>query len=238
MTTSKKSTLISTFATLLGLVMLARPSAAQSYNAAGDFSSSSNPNGAWNYGSLSLLSGFTLDSSNVTTFFSTSLSGWLGNLDARPDGIPYVLHNGTANPITLANSTYQPGQLALQAGLNGQYSVVRWTAPFSGSFSIAATFSGLSSVGDSSDVHILLNGVSIFDANVNGSPSPQSYSGIRTIAAGATLDFISGDGNDGSPNEGNTALDASIVTVPEPGTLGLVGIGLGCLLSSRFLKRK
>jgi hypothetical protein len=87
-------------------------------------------------------------------------------------------------------------------------------------------------------VHILLNGVSIFDANVNGSPSPQSYSGIRTIAAGATLDFISGDGNDGSPNEGNTALDASIVTVPEPGTLGLVGIGLGCLLSSRFLKRK
>ena len=238
MSSSKKSVVIATFATLFYLAALALPSTAQTYNAAGDFSATSNPNAVWSYGSLSLLSGFTLTTSNVASYGGTGLSGWVGNLDARPDGIPYILHNGTANPITLVNTTYQPGQLALQAGLNGQYSDVRWTAPFSSSFSIAATFSGLSSAGDSSDVHILLNGTSIFDANVNGSPNPQSYSGLQTLAAGAILDFISGTGNDGSPNEGNTALAASIIAVPEPNTVGLVGMAFGCLLSIRLLKRK
>jgi hypothetical protein len=43
--------LLSTFATLLSLVVITRPSVAQSYNAAADFSTGSNPNGAWSYGS-------------------------------------------------------------------------------------------------------------------------------------------------------------------------------------------
>jgi hypothetical protein len=74
MTTSKKSALISTFATLLSLVVLARPGAAQSYNAAGDFSIASNPNGAWTYGwSTTLGSAFNLDSSNTTSASGTSV---------------------------------------------------------------------------------------------------------------------------------------------------------------------
>ncbi len=237
MSSSKKSALIATFAALCCLIVTALPVAAATYNAAADFSASSNPNGVWSYGSLSLLTGFTLSTSNVASYSGSGLAGWLGNLDARPDGIPYILYNGTANPITLVNSTYQPGQLGLQSGLNGQYSDVRWTAPFSGSFSIAATFSGLSSAGDSSDVHILLNGTSIFDANVNGSPNPQSYSGTQALAAGAILDFISGTGSDGNPNEGNTGLAATIVAVPEPTTVSLVGMAFGSLLAFRLRKR-
>jgi PEP-CTERM motif len=86
------------------------------------------------------------------------------------------------------------------------------------------------------DVHILHDGVSIFNSNVTGSPSPTSYSGLQGIVAGDTIDFAVGVGSDGNYNEDLTALSATIV--PEPDTLGLVGMGFGCLLSFRFLKRK
>jgi hypothetical protein len=236
MTASKKCTLISTFATLLGLAIVALPSVASAFSAAGDFSIASNPNGAWSYGwSTTLGSAFNLDSSSTNNYQGSGLSAWTSNLAA--DGSPLVLHNGTANPLSDANSTFQPGQLALGPGFFLQYSVLRWTAPTSGTFSLSATFSGLSSLGDSADVHILHDGVSIFDSNVTGSPSPVSFSGPVNITAGDTLDFAVGVGSDGNYNEDLTALSAAIA-VPEPGTLGLVGMGLGCLLSFRFRKRK
>lgn len=235
MTTSKKSTLISTFATLLSLVVIARPSAAQSYNAAGDFSTASNPNGAWSYGwSSTLGSGFNLSSIATNGYAGLALDGWLGTSDAS--GTPYVLHNNTTHPVTNAVSVYQPGQLAEHPGSQGQYSIVRWTAPISGTFSIAATFSGLSSAGDSVDVHILHDGSSIFNSTVIGSPSPATFSGLQSVLAGDTIDFAVGFGSNGNNFDDTTALSATIV--PEPTTLGLVAISLASLLSFRFLKRK
>src|ERR1700722_1941576 len=234
MTTLKKSSLISTVATLLSLVVLARPAAAQSYNAAGDFSTASNPNGAWSYGSSGTLgSAFTPSSIPTNNFLAAGVGGWFG----MPGGgnAPYILHNGSAHNVTNNSSVYLPGQLIEQPGNAGQYSVVRWTAPFSGTLSINATFAGLSSLGDDADVHILLDGSSIFNSTVIGSPNPKSFSGLESITAGDTLDFVVGP-NGGNGNEDNTSLSATIV--PEPGTLGLVAMAFSCLLSFRFLKRK
>jgi hypothetical protein len=178
-----------------------------------------------------------LDTTNSTAFHTNGLSGWLGNQGV--DNSPYVVKNVTASPVRYANTTWQPGQLAINPVV-GFYGVLRWTAPSSGLFNITATFSGLSSAlgGDSTDVHILLNGTSIFDSIVLGSPSPVKYSGIQNLANGDRIDFAVGIGPDGNDYEDTTALAASIVAVPEPSTLGLVGAGLGCLLSFRFLKRR
>jgi hypothetical protein len=234
MTTSRKSALISTFATLLSLVVLTRQSAAQVYSAAGDFSTASNPNGAWSYGSSTGLASVFIPSAIPTNNDSgLHLDGWLGT---TVDTSPYVLHNATAHNVTNASTVYQPGQLGLHPGPQGQYSIVRWTAPFSGTFSINATFSGLSLLGDTTDVHIFLDGVSIFNSNVNGSPAPTSYSGLQSVVAGDRIDFAVGFGTNGNHNEDTTGLSATIV--PEPGTLALVGMGLACLFSLRFLKRK
>ena len=236
MTASKKSILVSTVATLLSLVVLALPSAAQSYNAAGDFSATSNPNGAWSYGySYGVGSAFILDTTN-TAFYAPGvpLSGWLGNENPAPfTGYPYALHNGTAGLATNNVFTvYQPGQLAESPGDSNECSVIRWTAPTSGTFNIAATFSGLSSQGDSADVHILLDGTPIFNSIVGG---PATFSGLQSITAGDTVDFVVGNGGNGG-NEDTTALSATIV--PEPTTLGLLAMSLASLLSFRCLKRE
>ena len=237
MSLSKKSVIISTFVTLLGVVIIALPHPALAYDAAADFSSINNPNGVWNCGwSASLGGTFNLDTTNTPAFHGLGLSGWLEGNPAT-DYAPYVIHNGTANPITYVNTTWQPGQLALNPG-GSNYAVLRWTAPSSGQYNISATFSGLSSIGASTDVHILLNGSSIFDSAVNGSPAPTSYSGLQSLSAGDQIDFAVGFGSNGNDHEDVTGLTASIVAVPEPSTLGLMGAGLGCLLSFRFLKKK
>lgn len=229
-------TLTAIVTTLLCFVVVALPQAALADDVAEDFSLSSNPNGNWSYGWSSSLGGaFNLDTANAASLYSLGLSAWLGNQWA--DGSPYVAKNDTANPITVNNyTTWQPGQLDINPVV-GYYGVVRWTAPSSGQFTIDGTFSGLSSApgGDSADVHIQLNGTSIFDSDVFGTPSPTSYSGVQDLAAGDHIDFVVGIGMDGSDHEDSTGLSATVV--PEPGTLGLVGAGLSCLLAFRFLKR-
>ena len=228
-----KSTLIPTVAALLCLVVVALPNAASAYNAAGDFTLSNNPNGVWSYGwSVTLGSTFHLDTNNTTAAYGQNgVDGWLSGLS--PEGIPSVLYN--TNPtqsFTAPTIAIQPGQLVLNPN-NGNYAVLRWTAPSAGLFNITATFSGVSSApgGDSVDVHILDNGILIFDSTVNGSPSPTTYSGIQNLAQGATIDFAVGYGSDGSDHEDVTALAATIV--PEPSTVLLTISGLLSLLCLR-----
>ena len=209
MSLSRKSTLRWTITTLLCLVTIALRSAASTYSAADDFSSSNNPNGAWSYGwSATLGSTFNLDTTSTNSYQATGLIGWLGNQE--PGGYPFVLDNDTASTILFGSATaVQPGQLLEHPG-DGYHAVVRWIAPFSGMYGISATFSGLSSAGDSVDVHILHNGTPIFNSAVFGSPSPTSYSAITNLVVGDTIDFVVGDGGNGK-NEDATALSATIV---------------------------
>lgn len=212
MSSLQKSAFISSFTVLLCFVVVALPQAALADDAAADFSLGSNPNGVWSYGwSVSLGSTFNLDTASTTAQDGMSgLDGWRSN--QAPDGNPYVLYNSTANPITLASTTYQPGQLALNMNAS-QYVVVRWTAPSSGQFNLGATFSALSRIGGSSDVHILLNGVSVFDSVVLGYPSPTSYTGTLSVATGDHIDFTVGEGSNGNDHEDTTGLAATIVPV-------------------------
>jgi hypothetical protein len=237
MKTSRNSILLSAFTALLSLVALIQSGAAQTYSAAGDFSATSNPNGAWSYGySYGVGSAFFLDTTNTASLAGLALGGWMSNLDNRPGANwPYVVRNTTAHPVTNNVTTvYQPGQLGLLAGNSNEDCVVRWTAPSSGTFSIAATFSRLDTVfGSSAQVYILHNSSSFFNSGVN--PGPASFSGPQSITVGDTIDFVVDDAGNG-PNGNSIGLSATIV--PEPGTLALVATALAGLLSFRFLKRK
>ena len=199
--------------TLLGLGITLRPDGARAFDAAADFSSAANPNsGVWSYGSsYGVGSTFLLSSISTQNYQGLSVSGWL--VDQSPAGVPNVLHNGTTHSATLAVTTYQPGQLAESPGYSNEMSVIRWTAPFSGTCTVAATFTCLSaaalSVGGSVDVHILHNGVSIFDNDAVNETAPASFSGSEELLVGDTIDFAVGNGGNG-PNEDTTGLSATI----------------------------
>lgn len=87
-----------------------------------------------------------------------------------------------------------PSLLLVHPGPQGQYSVVRWTAPTTGTYEIAGSFLGLDSQGNTTtDVHILLNSsTSLFDADVSGFNMPQGFSLTQTVSSGDTIDFVVG----------------------------------------------
>lgn len=61
------------------------------------------------------------------SIFSRSLTAVSWHNAGRSD--PCVTHNGTTHAIQGLGITWSPGQLAFHPGRDGEYAVVRWTAP-------------------------------------------------------------------------------------------------------------
>lgn len=204
------------------------------YNAATDFSATSNPNGVWSYGWSATLGGlFTADAANSVIQNLGGIPGvvqWRGNLPPNADGNPSVFENTTVSSVIDGTISMPAGALAMHPGSSGQYSVIQFIAPTAGQYSISAAFLGLDFAGPTStDVHVLVNGLVDFNSVVNGfgAPSTTSFSSLVTLASGGTIDFVVGDnggagGQDASgPNFYNdsTGLSATITAVPEAGTM-------------------
>ncbi|MEG3843491.1 type II toxin-antitoxin system HicA family toxin [Microcoleus sp. herbarium14] len=189
--------------------------AQQSADVAADFSGTNNPNGVWSYGwALTLRSPFVLSS---TPRVREGLDSWWGN--RAPDGNPGVYHNATGSPIVLGTTTrFEPGQLALHPGPNGEYGLVRWRAPEAGNISIASIFTGLNFVGPTTtDVHILHNNQSIFDNFVEGFGDDSAVRFDRNLAVlqGDTIDFAVGFGRNRTYYHDTTGLALTIaLTAP------------------------
>jgi hypothetical protein len=210
---------------------------AVTFDVAADFSAANNPNGAWSYGWSSTLT------SAINAYPSHGKIDSTGKLDYWYDPsiisayTPNIVHNGTANAVNVSTVTFQPGQLSLSPGYAGQYSHVRWTAPYAGSFSIAATFTGIDwDWGTTTDVHVMRNGTSLFDGAVNGYGNKSSFARTVILSQGEVIDFAVGYGSDRDYRYDTTALAATI-TVPEPGTLALLGFGVMVVRRRRAAKR-
>jgi hypothetical protein len=202
------------------------------WSAAGDFSATSNPNGVWSYGSSSSLGGaFALDAIRQNV---GGIDFWQGPDSFGGFNDPFIGHNATSSPLSFGTGLYNPGQMGVHPGAQGEDAVVRWTAPQDGAYQIAVTFSGQDfAAGTTTDVHVLDDNVSLFDGLVNGFGDTASFTGTRVLRAGETIDFAVGVGPDGSLLFDTTGLDATITAitvVPEPDslllfTLGVFGLG-------------
>ncbi len=210
---------------VLGLCLALMPGVAFGYDAASEFSIFNNPSGTWTYGYSTTLGGTFNAYQYKTNQFGLDM--WVINFNNPTNPHPSIWHNGTGSNITTPTA-YQrvlAGGLASHPGPNGEYSILRWTAPSAGTFSIAGSFWGDDQNGDSADVHVLRNGVALFNGNVTGYYlTPVSYTANLTLSAGDTIDFAVGYGTDGSYNDDLTGLSATII--PEPTTLFVTLQGL------------
>src|SRR5262249_17228389 len=152
--------------------------------------------------------------------------------------LPAVFHNGTDHVVTSETITVQPGQLAYHPGSSGQFSVVRFTAPNDGAYSLASAFSPVDSLA-TTDVHVLLNNVSVFDGAVQGPSTSASVDHQFTLHTGDTLDFKVGYGSNHNFLNDSTGLSAVLtLSVPEPSGFVTLGFGLLGLLWARLVLRK
>jgi len=199
--------------------------AAINHNAATDFSATSNANGVWSFGYQypTLGTGFNLATANGSFlgFDYWSPSGNQGNF-ANPSAI----HNATSSLIFFGGSAeLDAGQLALHPGQLGEYSIARFTAAVTGTYSFSAGFIGQDRViGTTSDVHLLLNGAALFSGNINGyHNTASSGTFVRVLGVGHTIDVAVGLGSNGHYYGDTTGIDFNVYIVPTPGAATLLG---------------
>ena len=125
---------------------------------------------------------------------------------------PCVTFNATKQAIRALGITWSPGQLAFHPGRDGEYAVVRWTAPDEGKVDFSAVFASIAERA-TTDVHVLHNGRPLFEAGINvrdGGPEQEFHQQIA-VRAGDTLDCVCGFGN-GNYGADTTALAITIKT--------------------------
>ncbi len=192
-----------------------RPAAAQHvYDASADFSITTNPSpldgGVWSYGAETTLgSAFSLDATPRGNVGDPE-QGWAGTINTVYGTFPLLVKNisGKTDIVTSGGNTQTvlPNQLELHPGPNGEYSVLRFTAPTTSTFSFSSDFNAINSAPTTTDVHVLLDNLSIADGgiNVNGGGNTTSLSSNSlALTKGDTLDFVVGFGN------GNYFADAT-----------------------------
>ena len=239
--------LATAIASILSLTAFSTPTQAFTFNAANDFSTTDNPNNPWQYGwSWTLGGNFNL--STNSTHLTPTLDLWIDQ-ETHPHLSVYhgaIFHNSTEE-VNNSHSTItlQPNQLALHPGYRGEYSILRWTAPETKTYSLSSVFSGLDHVGPTTtDVHVLHNGTLLFSDLVNGFgvTSSKSFSATQTIEAGDTIDFAVGYGTNQNYWFDSTGIDATISAnesekVPEPSILSSLALlsllGLGTTISRK-----
>ena len=236
-------------AAVAALALSAAPAAAAPvYNAGADMlaneepdGAEANPNGPWSYVTRTITSGTTLN------LFTTQASigafeGWQDPNSQCCGALPNVVVN-TGAPTGSPDGTVATGEITMHpdgstAGnfAGEEKAVVRFTAPAAGQYSISALFEdvddccGQNSPSPGVDVHVVVNGTSVFDAAIAretepGLPASTSYSTPSvTLAAGDVVDFVVG--TNGHLFGDNTRFNATIELIPEPASLALVAIGL------------
>jgi hypothetical protein len=125
-------------------------------------------------------------------------------------GDPCVNHNGTDRMIEALGIKWTPGRLVLHPGANGEYAVVRWTAPAGGKADLAITFSNASATA-TTDVHVLHNGHPMFNGfiNLNNAGPEAKFHGAIEVQQGDNIDCVVGWGNQ-SYGADSTGLDCVV----------------------------
>jgi hypothetical protein len=171
--------------------------ASPAYSAGPNFSATANPNSVWSYGySYSVGGAFSLYTASGTTYLSGEV-GWFGPISGCC---------APGYPLVVAEPNVIPNWLDMGPGPNS-YTVVRWTAPNGGVWDVVGYFGGTGLT--TADVHVVHNGVPIFNSPVNGSGVATFSLEVR-LKPGDTLDFAAGPGPNGDNGGDPTGFNVTI----------------------------
>lgn len=197
-----------------------------SFDIGADFSLTQNPNGAWRYGytnaAAALASQFQLD-----TYAARTVPIGFWHPDAQNGYYPYLAENSGGSTVADPTGSWalQPGEVAMEGSATGQYSVVQFVVSRPGTYEINASFAGIHFRLSSTDVHVLVGDVSIFDAQiagyggdpafhaVQGASPTATYSAMRALRANDVISFAVGVGPSRDNTNDTTGLFAHVAFV-------------------------
>ncbi len=175
--------------------------ASSTYNLAGNFSLASNPNGVWSYGSKTNIGG-------QFTPLSYARAGTAQSWEFQAGVWPAIYRNNSTNTLVTdgGQGVFPPGSIWLAAGENGtprNFGVIRFTVPAGagGSYLIEsrARSGFVGPISSDADFHVARNGTELFGLNRPASSTNWvGYTNTLTLAAGDTIDLLTGRGSDGS----------------------------------------
>jgi hypothetical protein len=204
------------------------------FDLSADFSFYDNPNKVWQYGyseTNSLAADqFRVDKQSDRVDMKCDSTGSIGfwhpaaNSGPGPGYYPYVAYNTTKqSQVGCKGWAVRPGEIAMEASNTGQYSMARFTAPVAGTYKVSAQFEGIHYGLSTTDVHVLHDGMSLFDADIDGyggdpafhkvegANPTASYSGLVDLKAYDTVTFAVGYGKNKTNSGDTTGLFAQVV---------------------------
>jgi hypothetical protein len=193
-----KITAIVPLAATTGLVEVTTPSGvatssqsfeviAETWNAVQDFSTASNPNGAWSYGWASSFGGaFSLLTSNQDCP-QTGLECWQNGLGS-PDAAQ-LSKNTTPNSLVHISVIVAPNTIWLGAQANAV--IARWTAPSTGNYTIIGSFQANDTYEQTVKVGVLKDGSTFLLTDSFSSFGEAKDFALSSVplTAGTTIDF-------------------------------------------------
>jgi hypothetical protein len=213
------------------IVLFVMPTWAQVFDLSADFSLAKNPNEVWEYGFSAT------NSLAVDQFQFDQKSVMIGPIgfwhptqgDAPGPGYyPYIAYNSTKDTqVGSKGWAISDGQIAMEGSNSGQYGLVRFVAPRTGNYSVNAKFVGIHYGLSTTDVHVLRNGNSVFDADIDGyggdpefhavqGSNPRAeYSGQMQLKANDRITFAVGYGKNKTNYGDTTGLSVRIVLLSE-----------------------
>lgn len=213
------SALFVTLSLTLALAAFPRTVHAQIFDATADYSRFNNPNGVWSAGYTDTL-GSALNLYNINNGVTNGLNLWNSTVVNTASAPTFGRNLGGAMQFGIP-----PGQIMLHPGPQNQYSVLRFTAPVTTSYSLVGRFFS----GDSGDTDatILLNSntaTPVFFAVTTG--TNPTFNEALSLTAGNTVDFVVGSKGSFISDTTPLIVQITVVAAPEPATVALLATGL------------